>query len=644
MELALTIAACTPGSEPSGVARSVAPPVSGSLDNDPVERCDVGAYITRVIVDPATAQAGDGQHFTRITDAIAAVRAGRIARGEKTLPTAACRITIEVTPGTYTGDFAPSAVKEVLPLVLDVPKVTLEGGLRMALDAKGRATGAMLDATQNTVLQPTAPLTGTQSFIIATDSSSGFWGDGVNDTRGDSVTVRGFDLRSGYAIPDPNAAGGGLGLFAMRVQGLIIEENHFGFLLASAVDARASTGRLAHNSAIDLGGSCAFCLAGPGSYGVSGNTVARSGIVGVLVLGGTQGPQSPVPAGVHPLTISSAPSAVASIDNNYITGQQQHPVGTAIRIAAIGSGTANIPGQQTTAMVTSNDLVDNRFGLIADGGFPPFTGVASGNLTLTLGGNHFSNSCQANLLVALARHTRALGLPTGTGNAGYLKQSTYNISLGGDVPWSEVWFSHLAADNGVTLNNALMVDGAPIGPGALNAYHGTECDFRPSASAWIGLKNSDDVGTKFDLLTEIRRNGTLVATGQLNGVNGGSSGFNNAVVKTIFATTLKEAVAVRTGDILSVTISARIAEGVAGHTSGTARLWYGDNTATSRITTLANTPISAVSDTLSRTFYLAPGSTLTDAPTTGTRQFLDVLVKKSGGNPFKPFGTWTRVF
>jgi hypothetical protein len=171
--------------------------------------------------------------------------------------------------------------------------------------------------------------------------------------------------------------------------------------------------------------------------------------------------------------------------------------------------------------------------------------------------------------------------------------------------------------------------------GALNAYHGTECGFRPSASAWIGLRNSDDVGTKFDLLTEIRRNGILVATGQLNGVNGGSSGFNNAIERAT-ATAITGAVAVRTGDTLSVTISARIAEGVSGHTSGTARLWLGNATANSRIVTLA--------DTLSKTLYLMPDSTLSDTPGTGAARFLDVLVRKTGGNPFKPFAIWMRRF
>jgi hypothetical protein len=34
------------------------------------------------------------------------------------------------------------------------------------------------------------------------------------------------------------------------------------------------------------------------------------------------------------------------------------------------------------------------------------------------------------------------------------------------------------------------------------------------AKLWIGLKNSDDQGTNFDLRAEVYRNGSLVAAGQ----------------------------------------------------------------------------------------------------------------------------------
>src|SRR6185295_16841774 len=46
------------------------------------------------------------------------------------------------------------------------------------------------------------------------------------------------------------------------------------------------------------------------------------------------------------------------------------------------------------------------------------------------------------------------------------------------------------------------------------------------ADAWIGLKNSDDIGTSFDLRAEVFQDGVLVATGQLNAVSPGGSGFN----------------------------------------------------------------------------------------------------------------------
>ena len=53
------------------------------------------------------------------------------------------------------------------------------------------------------------------------------------------------------------------------------------------------------------------------------------------------------------------------------------------------------------------------------------------------------------------------------------------------------------------------------------------------ALVWVGLKNSDDIGTSFDLRAEVYNNGILVGSGQLNGVPGGSSGFNNAKLDSI---------------------------------------------------------------------------------------------------------------
>jgi hypothetical protein len=156
------------------------------------------------------------------------------------------------------------------------------------------------------------------------------------------------------------------------------------------------------------------------------------------------------------------------------------------------------------------------------------------------------------------------------------------------------------------------------------------------ANVWIGLKNSDDVGTKFDLRAEVFRNGSLVGSGELNGVSGGSSGFNNAVLRTIDLA-LPASTDLQSGDTLSITLSVRIAVGVPGHRSGTARLWFNDATANSRFS-------ASIGGTASD-YFLVNGFTLGTAAGPGPKKTIDVFVDRLvGGNPFKPFGTWSKTF
>jgi hypothetical protein len=151
------------------------------------------------------------------------------------------------------------------------------------------------------------------------------------------------------------------------------------------------------------------------------------------------------------------------------------------------------------------------------------------------------------------------------------------------------------------------------------------------ASIWIGLKNSDDVGTKFDLLAEVLKNGTVIGSGQLNDVPGGSSGFNNAVQRTINQT-LSSAQSLCPGSTLSIRLSVRVAAS-SGHVSGTARLWFNDSAANSRFTATINGGTS--------TYYLRSGFGLATTAGPGPQTTIDVTVNRNqGGNPFKPFGTW----
>lgn len=158
------------------------------------------------------------------------------------------------------------------------------------------------------------------------------------------------------------------------------------------------------------------------------------------------------------------------------------------------------------------------------------------------------------------------------------------------------------------------------------------------AQVWIGLKNSDDVGTRFDLLAEVFKNGSLIGSGQVNNVAGGSSGFNNAKLNAINLA-LSGTPSFGAGSALSIRLSVRVTAS-GGHRSGTARLWFNDAAANSRF--------SATIGGVTKNYYLRKLSNslvLTTATGSTPKVTIDVFVDRAvGGNPFKPFGTWAIAF
>ena len=123
---------------------------------------------------------------------------------------------------------------------------------------------------------------------------------------------------------------------------------------------------------------------------------------------------------------------------------------------------------------------------------------------------------------------------------------------------------------------SVSVDGTNIAIGA--PFHAAEAApgpayvFAPTASfagLWIGLQNSNAVGLRIDLRTEVYNGGNLVAEGHINGVRTGSSGFNNAILHTVPLEVLAPFTSYTT-----VTVSARVSCYEPGHLSGVARLWY----------------------------------------------------------------------
>ncbi|OGH16502.1 MAG: hypothetical protein A3C30_04920 [Candidatus Levybacteria bacterium RIFCSPHIGHO2_02_FULL_40_18] len=152
------------------------------------------------------------------------------------------------------------------------------------------------------------------------------------------------------------------------------------------------------------------------------------------------------------------------------------------------------------------------------------------------------------------------------------------------------------------------------------------------ANIWIGLKNSDDVGTRFDLKAEVYKNSTeLVSSGQLDNVWGGSSGFNNANLQTIPFNTFSP-VDFPEGSTLSIKLYVRNACQGPTHNSGTARLWYDDAAANSRF--------DATIEGSNSNYYLRNNFVLSTAVGIGPKQKIDVQAG-SKCSPFKTFGTWS---
>jgi hypothetical protein len=154
-------------------------------------------------------------------------------------------------------------------------------------------------------------------------------------------------------------------------------------------------------------------------------------------------------------------------------------------------------------------------------------------------------------------------------------------------------------------------------------------DVATNVKVWIGLKNSDDVGTSFDLKATVT-NGPSTGYGSISNFPGGSSGFNNAHLATIPITNYSGSV----GDSVSVTIWVR-ASCLSKHISGTARLWWNDHAAN-----------SGVEDSGFGSLFLVGANGLNSTAGSGPKMSKDVLVKKSGcpEQPtanWKSFGTWT---
>jgi hypothetical protein len=439
------VLACEPGA-------TVAVPIAAS------ERAALearGGFLTQWSVSP-TVTANDGVRFRRITDALAAARRVRARTGA-----GSCRIEIAVAAGTYVGATSGSdTLKERLPLVVDMPDVTLRGAYVAARDTAGRplapASGApasVLVANPALTIVGGTTQTGVSEPLVVINTEPASIG-------GDGAVVEGFVFRSGHAASDTTIAG--KGILTLRAANVLIRGNSFEGNFTERIDLRVGSAAVVRNYLAGLGETCDICVAGPGVFRVDSNRVTSGGIPGVLIVPATI---LPVPTGVTQTALGSNAVAVVGVTGNEITGHQRLPVGVGIRIATMGIGAPNVQGI-TRATIERNVLRGNRFGMIVEAGFPVAGSPLRGDAVISTAGNTVSNSCQADLYVAFTRHTVGLGLA----NQPYLRGSTYQFQLGADFPWDRAWFAH-ADGNG----NLLQVNGAVIPPGRVAPYTPAAC-------------------------------------------------------------------------------------------------------------------------------------------------------------------------
>jgi len=420
-----------------------------------------GDYIARIDVQKGAAPTAEGVHFARLTDALASVREGRIARGEGT--TAKCRITVQVAEGLFVGTSdTTNRTLERLPYTIDVPDITLRGSLVMPLDSKGRAAGISSAGSQATTLVAKPGL-----ISIKTGNTLDKYAEPLivvnshpNGPRGDGAIIEGFVMQSGN---DADALVGGNAVWAMRAKGIVVRGNQIEGGFSEPVEMRASVGRVEQNFLTGKGGSCALCMFGPGDYQVTANQqTGATGRLAVLVFPTIY---TAVPPNVEQLVLPATAEVTATVTNNAFRDHQEVPFGIGLRVAGIGPGAPDVIGV-ARVVARDNDLSNNRFGVVAEAGFLVANTAQRGSIDLTLAGNVLTGSCQVPLLVALSSQGTAIGTQPGLS----AKSSEYKITLGNNITWADAWYSHPA-----NAGNTLTVDGVVIENGSKMAYTAKPC-------------------------------------------------------------------------------------------------------------------------------------------------------------------------
>ena len=164
-----------------------------------------------------------------------------------------------------------------------------------------------------------------------------------------------------------------------------------------------------------------------------------------------------------------------------------------------------------------------------------------------------------------------------------------------------------------------------------------------SASVWVGLKTSGDDGLRVDLRAQVLVNDVVAATGVLNNVNAGRSGFDKALLQTVALSLTSGSVDVPAGAELSVRVAARRTCASNGRNSGTVREWFNGQPVDTGSTRDAGSRIRITLGGTTTDYFLRNAFGLSTSPGS-SRQAVDALVSGQAAcpaRPFVPFGVWS---
>jgi len=422
-------------------------------------------------VDAAAKENGDGSRehpFWRITDGVVAARALRQHHHHHS-------ITLHVLPGNYVGSYDPDHLAgnprlELLPIIVNVSNLSLEGGTELDEDEDGLPTGTY-PLESETFLTTDLHLSPGQTLLLIATTTDGMAGNGVS--------VSGFVMDA----QESSSSELGFDIYADRVSDFSIHHNLLRHGGTAGGGTRLASGSFEANflaSMVDVG---IFATGGSMVYPAT-VTVRRNRSIGIV--GGTS---VTAVASFYPLQLGANPLMLEPLQMTYDRNNPEDLRNIPDKLEATIEGNdfsnnnffglrfffypptrySTVDATQPMTGFVNATVRDNRFNRNADHGIDVDAGFASRNNPRQFTGT-FEGTFEHNALIDNRRNTSLFDFTHKGVTLGlqpreswkYMQESTFQVTdLDGELAGFD--YDHLLED---------PFDGSPV-IGNVLIYNGT---------------------------------------------------------------------------------------------------------------------------------------------------------------------------